>query len=205
MPSSWLSVSECLSQKRNDRIDLNRGKVLVKLIKRSLNGNILTFTILPTLVDVESLMLNDDIAVMTNAQWSDMTLETTDETFGLTAPDRMLPLALMVQIFLVYPSRLKAFLHTQCPVIGDPDLLFPVFTLEAKRILQLGFFSGNPNMHNGSLMIRNLRFLYVAAHGVDQCLQFFDEKIFVTTTSLTSESVENTLHFCSTDKDRLRF
>lgn len=92
-----------------------------------------------------------------------------------------------------------------CPVIGDLDLLFPVFTLEAKSIWQTGFFPGNQNMHNGSLMIRNLRFLYVAAHRVDHCLQFFDEKIFVIKTSLTSETVENTLHFCSTEKDRLRF
>jgi len=101
-----------------------------------------------------AVLPNIKIRLMKNAQWEDTSLETNPDASVDNIGSRMpvpcpdISTGYNSASFSALDTVIENLLAFSCPVTANSDLLYAVYTLGAKEILQAGFFSRAQNMHN---------------------------------------------------------
>lgn len=152
--------------------------------------------ILPKVVPLEQLQMNDQKEVAVDQYWRRCLALDPDLYPSLCTPKPDLTIGWNSEVFpFVRASKsLRAF---QCPVASTNNISWPLFTAEVKgeggslRVAKL------QNLHNAAIMLSNLRELTRAAM---KEAEFFD-KIHVISLQLTMETIQLSYYWATRSED----
>lgn len=160
---------------------------LAKIAALVRNESTFTHLLLPAMFGVHDGMLNHDVRIVFNGQWSSNPLAEPTR-LKLTAPKPDITVGMSRWSF-PFDDAIESQETTACPVVCCPELIFPCFTVEAKGFGRAEV-SRRQNRHNGAIMLRNLVRLHSLA-GSDSNT----ENLIVFSAVATNEVVELFLHY----------
>lgn len=129
-----------------------------------------------------------------NAQWRVEPLDDSPQTFQIAAPKPDITIG-YDESFLTSGSRISRPVADSAPIICDHRLEYPCVTVEVKPNETPQWLS--QNLHNAAVMLRILRSLWMKVYG--NALGF-DDKVRVTTISVSRNIVEVFAHWTALDE-----
>lgn len=201
LPENWEDLQATLRAERPElqapsRYDSER---LQALLQASANETTFVSAVVNHLIGLEDILLDECLDAVCKAQWKDNQLQSQIATLTKLArpkPD-------VTVGFKFNPMECRAgieVLESSNPVLCRPQLVYPCFTLEAKG-LDSDINATLQNLHNGAVMLRNLRELRGKTTPDSNWSQGFDNRTCVLTANLTKEKAGILAHWTRTAED----
>ena len=157
MPSNLGALKEALKKKRSDPgpDDAEARRLRTLMANNANNEPAITLQILPTIVPVGALHVDEATYMVPHQQWSRKIMVEPKMKPVLTAVKPDLTIGWSRAVF----SQRKAMRYLgahACPVVGHSNLAIPLFTVEAKGDGGILRVARSQNLHNGATMLSNL-------------------------------------------------
>lgn len=174
---------------------------LRRMLLQARNEAFVVTTVVSPLIDLSNLFLSAETDIMVDAEWKMNQLPTQDETdCRIPNPKPDVTVGFKERIFRCY-NAVNQLAEYCCPVISNPELIYPCFTLEAKG-LGNHQYSVLQNQHNASHMLRNLRYLHGYAHLNDTTWKgMFDSYVYVLTATVSQSIIGIYAHWTHEDEN----
>lgn len=170
---------------------------------KALNKSEVVLSVLPMIVPIRELLLDDDISTTPNEKWHRSVMIRPDELQMLTAPKPNRTIGWSRNIFDKYPNAMRCLGNTVCPVAGNYELSIPLFTIEVEgpegssKVVRL------QNLHNGAVMLANLLKVWNVCLGENT--DGFFNKVHAMSLEVTAETVHLSCYWARKEKREIKY
>jgi hypothetical protein len=196
LPSNWDEILDFLKTERSPMPELKTIDTWSEVACRATSEATIKNLLLSPILDILVPIAENRLVAAGDAMWTRESPLDSDVSFytnAITPPKPDLTIGFDFSDFvplLSGPELLTLDANWITPVISDPRLAFPCFTLETK-----GFnspdFARQQNLHNAAVMLRNLR----SVHGAHSSMSGFDKTAHVLSVNMNKHGFELSAHW----------